>query len=69
MIETANLCKECGNEKTFRDCWNCDEGCSYHDCGEDSCCCLDPIDNMRCDVCYGRGGFLVCPFCSPEDGL
>lgn len=42
------------------DCWNCGgEGYSYHDCGEDTCCCLDPEDNVVCDVCGGEGGWLL----------
>ena len=40
------------------DCWNCDEnGFVDHDCGEDSCCCLDPEPNVRCDICKGKGGW------------
>ena len=41
------------------DCWNCDgEGYSSHDCGEDTCCCLIPEDNVQCDVCRGKGGWI-----------
>jgi hypothetical protein len=37
-------------------CWDCGgEGYSGHDCGEDSCCCLYPEDNMVCDTCDGKG--------------
>ena len=44
------------------DCWNCGgEGYSHHDCGEDTCCCLYPEDNVRCDVCNGRGGWPSAP--------
>lgn len=57
----------CGTAKAWRDCWNCDEGLSGHDCGEDCCCCLDPEDNVRCDICAGKGGFFVCERCYPED--
>lgn len=40
------------------ECKYCDgEGISYHDCGEDSCCCEFPEDNVQCDVCGGNGGF------------
>jgi len=31
-----------------------------HDCGEDTCCCLYPIDNVPCDICQGESGFLAC---------
>ena len=39
------------------ECWNCDDGYSGHDCGEDICCCLDPEDNVICDICRGKGGW------------
>jgi hypothetical protein len=43
-------------------CWNCGgEGTSGHDCGEDSCCCLDPEDDQPCQICHGEGGWL-CPY-------
>lgn len=41
-------------------CWNCGgEGLSEHDCGEDTCCCYMPEDNVRCDVCRGKGGWTA----------
>ncbi len=40
------------------ECENCGgEGFVGHDCGEDCCCCLDPEDNVPCDVCGGKGGY------------
>ena len=48
------------NEKGqwWESCWKCDgEGYSHHDCGEDTCCCLHPENNVRCDICNGEGGF------------
>lgn len=46
---------DCGD---YVDCWNCGgEGFSSHDCGEDTCCCLHPEDNVVCDVCEGKGGW------------
>lgn len=40
------------------DCYNCGgEGYSHHDCGEDCCCCLNPEDNVVCDICEGKGGW------------
>jgi len=49
MVLYANLdddegCSECGGT-----------GYSHHDCGEDSCCCLNPEDNVICDWCEGEG--------------
>lgn len=39
-------------------CWQCGgEGTNGHDCGEDCCACLDPEENVRCDICNGRGGW------------
>lgn len=39
-----------------------DETCGYcggfgggHDCGEDTCCCLDPEPNVPCDFCGEMG--------------
>jgi len=67
MNNERDDCDKCHNEKSWRDCWNCEEGFSYHDCGEDTCCCLYPKDNVRCDVCEGKGGFYVCDLCHPEE--
>jgi len=53
--ETDSLMKEYDDEP---ECWNCaGTGFTHHDCGEDTCCCLDPEDNVRCDTCEGRGYF------------
>lgn len=62
----ARMCATCGSEKSWCDCWNCGgDGYSHHDCGEDCCCCLEPEDNVRCDNCHGKGGYLICPHCHP----
>lgn len=54
-------------EREWCECWQCDAtGVSGHDCGEDCCCCLDPEDNMRCDICGGKGGWWRCYTCAPE---
>lgn len=53
-------CARCGSSMTWVDCWNCEDGYSHHDCGEDTCCCLYPEDNVTCDICRGRGGWWVC---------
>lgn len=39
-------CESCGGE-----------GVVGHDCGDDTCCCLDPIENVRCDTCNGEGSW------------
>ncbi|MGH8697726.1 MAG: hypothetical protein ACREVS_14680 [Burkholderiales bacterium] len=64
FVEAAGMrlcprCKCCTVER--EECWSCGgEGVNDHDCGEDSCCCLYPEDNVRCDVCLGAGGFDSC---------
>ena len=42
------------------ECEHCDDGYSGHDCGEDTCCCADPIDNVVCDICRGECGWWTC---------
>ncbi len=55
------FCKKCGSEMESIDCWNCGgEGFSHHDCGEDTCCCLNPEPNVECDICNGKGGWWKC---------
>lgn len=65
-VEVEEACSKCGSQKFYRGCWNCEDGYSGHDCGEDCCCCLDPEDNVVCDICEGEGGFYVCATCHPE---
>lgn len=56
----------CGEEMDWIECENCGgEGFVGHDCGEDSCVCLEPEDNVLCDVCNGEGGWRECP-CATE---
>jgi len=45
------------NNKEWVDCYNCEEGASHHECGEDTCVCLDPQPNVKCNVCNGTGGW------------
>jgi hypothetical protein len=57
-------CPKCRATMYERACDYCDEdGFSDHDCGDDTCCCLHPEPNVRCDVCRGRGGFIWCRAC------
>lgn len=58
-----NVCEKCGAAKEWRECYNCEDGFSHHDCGEDCCCCLDPEDNVTCDICEGEGGWFQCRRC------
>jgi len=60
-------CSTCGNIKWWQTCWNCGgEGYSDHDCGEGCCACLNPENNVRCDICRGKEGYYVCAKCHPE---
>jgi hypothetical protein len=63
--ESQHACKKCHNEMFWRECYNCEDGYSDHDCGEDCCCCLDPEPNVRCDICRGKGGWFQCSLCYP----
>ena len=56
------LCEQCGCcERVFDPCEQCGgDGVDGHECGEDTCCCLDPEDNEPCDFCCGRGSFNRC---------
>lgn len=54
-------------ERQWCECWKCGGmGVDGHDCGEDCCVCLEPEDNMRCDICNGEGGWMRCYTCAPE---
>ena len=64
--EYDNQCARCGSSVMPENCDNCgSEGYSSHDCGEDTCCCADPDDDVVCDWCDGRGHFYVC--CSSRE--
>lgn len=54
-------CARCGSSVLFEDCTNCGgSGLRGHDCIDDTCCCLDPEENVECDVCDGQGGWYTC---------
>ena len=42
-------CEQCGGDGVFG-----------HDCGEDTCCCLEPEENEDCELCFGLGYFKMC---------
>ena len=64
--DTIPICEKHQRQKLWRDCYNCDEdGFVDHDCGEDTCCCLDPEPNVRCDICHGKSGWYQCYTCAP----
>lgn len=47
------------NAWLWEDCEHCLDGFVGHDCGEDTCCCLNPQDNILCQVCDGEGGWEI----------
>lgn len=67
LLEICPRCKCC--TLLWVECENCGgEGVSGHDCGEDCCCCEDPEDNIRCDICKGKGGWDACGGKCDENG-
>lgn len=60
---SENLCPNCGHE-TYEWRCECEDGYSYHDCGEDCCACLHPEANVRCDECGGKGWHNWCRRCA-----
>jgi hypothetical protein len=65
-----DLCPRCGCcSLEYVECQTCGgEGVSGHDCGEDCCPCLYPVDNVPCDICLGKGGWTVCLGRCDKDG-
>lgn len=54
-------CPRCGSSAAWEDCENCGgEGTDGHECGEDSCSCAFPEDNLVCEICNGTGSYAVC---------
>lgn len=61
-MDTAEYptCPQHGCDVQWEDCSSCHEGHVGHSCGEDTCCCADPVPNVVCRSCDGAGGYLVC---------
>ena len=54
-------CQRCGSSMEWVTCDTCGgEGVDGHDCGDDTCCCLYPEENIVCDICDGEGGWWRC---------
>ena len=60
------VCATCGGDVVWDECYNCEDGYSDHECGEDCCCCINPEPNVICDVCKGLGGWWRCPSCESK---
>lgn len=66
LVPNQHPCPKCSRSMLWVDCWNCaGDGYSDHDCGEDTCCCLFPEDNVECDTCDANGGWYACWECNP----
>ena len=59
-VEIDCQCARCGSSCDYVECWDCEDGYSDHDCGEDCCCCLRPENNVLCSICLGRDGWQCC---------
>ncbi len=64
-LEIDCQCARCGSSVGYIDCDSCEDGFDGHDCGEDTCCCLHPEENVVCQFCDGYGGWHQC-LSSPE---
>lgn len=55
-------CQVCHCMLEWQSCWCCMGEGGFHNCGEDTCCCLDQntIDDV-CEACDGAGEYLDCP--------
>lgn len=54
-------CSRCGGAVEYVTCDRCGgEGVDGHECGEDTCACRYPEDNVPCDICLGDGGWVIC---------
>jgi hypothetical protein len=54
-------CERCGSSTEVVECGDCGgEGVSHHDCGEDTCCCIDKSPNIECTTCDGAGFWTRC---------
>lgn len=57
-----NTCQVCGAMLEPEPCGFCGGAGGWHDCGEDTCNCLDPDElNDFCTDCDGEGEWLRCP--------
>ena len=52
------------SELEWIDCWDCGgDGFTHHECGEDTCACLEPENNVICDTCGNECGWYKCHQC------
>lgn len=59
--EGPPCCPICGQYTKYVECVDCDGDGGFHDCGEDTCCCLDKEEiTVDCETCHGQGGYREC---------
>lgn len=55
-------CPQCHAMLELESCWSCMGNGGFHNCGEDTCVCLDKETLQDvCEECDGEGAYLVCP--------
>jgi hypothetical protein len=59
-LEIDCQCARCGSSVDSELCQYCEDGFNGHDCGDDTCCCLHPEENVLCDICRGYGVIHHC---------
>ena len=59
-LEIHCQCARCGSSVSIESCDHCEDGYDGHDCGEDTCCCLNPEENLVCQYCDGSGVWHTC---------
>ena len=53
----------------FEECPDCEGiGLGGHDCGEDTCPCINPEDNIDCITCDGKGNWMSHELCCSGNG-
>lgn len=67
-IDFDDSCEKCGCSLQVETCWQCGGAGGWHDCGDDTCCCLNPDEDLNdeCDICNGKGEYSFCPKCARE---
>ena len=52
------------NTKSWIECLKCDsQGYTHHECGDDTCACKYPSNNIVCDICDEKTGWWKCEGC------
>jgi hypothetical protein len=64
-LELDVQCARCGSSVDAQRCEYCEDGFDGHDCGEDTCMCRYPEDNVPCQYCGATGVWHIC-MSSPE---